>query len=88
MAEESKLQSKIRRSLAKKEWLICKIIICSVPGWPDIFAMKAGRSVWIEVKSKGKKARPLQGYVHKRIKSRGGEVFTVDSWEEYLKLKL
>ena len=88
MAAESKLQKKVITSLKRKKWLVTKIMLSSINGWPDVEAIKHGRTIRIELKAHGKTLEPLQEYVHLQIKKHGGEVYKVDSWEEYLKLKL
>jgi hypothetical protein len=62
--------------------------LCTVNGWPDVEIIKDGRTVRLEFKAPGEKLDPLQEYVHELIKKAGGEVYTIDSWECYLKLKL
>lgn len=88
MAIEAKLQNKIRKSLKRMGWLVTKHILVSMNGWPDLEAIKEKRTIRIEVKAPGKKLRPLQEYAHEQIRNHGGEVYTVDSWEDYLKLNL
>lgn len=88
MAQESKLQKKVRNSLRRKGWLVVKIILCSQNGWPDLQILKGSRWVLLEMKAKGEKLKPLQEYVHEQIREHGGEVYKIDSWEDYLALKL
>lgn len=88
MALESKLQTRINNYLKKKGWYGVKHMLTSKPGWPDQEFIKCGRTVRIEFKSPGKKANPLQKYVHKQIKRHGGEVYTVDTWANFLLLDL
>lgn len=87
MAGESKLQKKIRIDLEKNGWLVVKIKLCSLNGWPDQQAHKNGRTVFLEIKDKGKKAKPLQEYRHEQIRTQGFNVFTIDTWELYLEIK-
>ena len=88
MAQESKLQKRVRDSLTKRGWWVNKIILCSRNGSPDLYALKGGKSIWIEMKSKGKDLEPLQEYVHMQMKIHGGTVYKIDRWEDYLELKL
>lgn len=88
MALESKLQTRIKKYLKKKGWYEVKHMLTSRPGWPDMEAIKDGRTIRIEVKSKGKQADPLQKYVHRMIRKHGGEVHTVDTWEKFIELGL
>ncbi len=88
MAQESKLQKKVRTALKRKGWLVNKIMLCSQNGWPDLYILKNGRTVLIEMKAAGKKPEPLQLYIHAQIRLHGGEVYKVDRWEDYLALDL
>lgn len=88
MAEESRLQKKIRNHLQRKGYLVVKHMLTSRPGWPDLEAIRRGRTVRIEVKSKGEVPDPLQELVHEQIRHYGGIVYWVDSWEEFLTLGL
>jgi len=88
MALESKLQSKIRSHLKKRGWYAVKHIIVSKSGWPDLEAIKNGRTIRIEVKKPEKDAEKLQKYVHSQIRKHGGEVYTIDTWEKFLLLNL
>ncbi len=88
MAQESKLQKKVKNSLKRKGWLVVKIMLCSQNGWPDLQCLKSGKFILIEMKAKGEEPDPLQEYVHDLIRNHGGEVYTVDSWEDFLKLNL
>ncbi len=84
MKEESKLQTKIIKYLKSKGWLVNKISLCSVTGWPDIYAIKNRMSpIHIEAKAKGKKPTPLQEYVHAQISEHGGVVWVIDNFEEF-----
>lgn len=92
MAAESKLQKKVRLSLKRKGWWVNKIILCSINGWPDIYAIKklkkSARHVWIEMKAPDKEPDDLQKYVHEQLRNMNAEVYVISNWEEYLKLNL
>lgn len=88
MALESKLQKKVRLYLKRKGWLVVKLNLTSLAGWPDLECIKDGRTIRIEMKAPGKKPEPLQQYRHAQIKEHGGEVYTVDSMESLLELNL
>lgn len=88
MAAESRLQTKIRTDLEKDGWDVLKIILCNQPGYPDLECKKGLRQIfYMEVKDKGKKAKPLQALRHDKLKKMGFPVFVIDSWEQYLELK-
>lgn len=92
MAEESKLQSKITSDAKKNGWIVVKHKLTSLPGWPDLEMIRKEngkiRVVWMEVKARGKKPDPLQHHRHVQLKEMGGEVYWIDTWTKYLKLKL
>jgi hypothetical protein len=93
MASESKLQSRIIKHLTEKGYYVLKINVCNRPGHPDLEVMwkdkkGVGRLIFIEVKDKGKKPSILQTYRHEELRNHGFAVHVIDSWEEYLKLKL
>jgi Holliday junction resolvase len=87
VAAEAKLQSKIITDLKSEGWLVNKIMLCSNQGWPDVEAYKQKRTIFIEVKSEGKKAAPLQQYRHKQLIDQGFEVYVIDTWDMYLNIK-
>ncbi len=84
MAEESKLQSKILDYLQQEDgWMVNKLVSMSRNGWPDIVAIKNGKTIWIEVKAKGKKPEPLQENRMKWMAAQGAIVFWCDSFEMF-----
>lgn len=87
MAQESKLQTKIREDLEKSGWVVNKIILSSKKGWPDLEAFRNKVAIFIEAKAEGKKADPLQLLRHEQLNSKGFSVFVIDSWADYLSVK-
>lgn len=83
MAEESKLQGKIIAKLKADGWLVNKLITMSHSGWPDIIALKSGITMFVEVKSKGKKPSDLQAYCIKQLNDSGVIAFYADSMEMF-----
>lgn len=90
MAGESKLQAKIRTKLKSNKWLVMKVNLCSLNGWPDLYALREGRSVWLEIKDPTRKTKPkpLQDYIREKIIYHGGESYKVVNYDEFLSLKL
>lgn len=86
--KESKLQSKIIEDLQLNGWEVHKVMKSSRAGWPDIEAFKNKVTIFIETKSEGKEARPLQKYQHAKLRSQGFDVFVIDTIEDYQKLHL
>lgn len=84
---EGKLQSKIINDLEISGWEVNKVMKSNKAGWPDIEAFRWKVTIFIETKSEGKKARPLQLYIHRKLIKQGFQVFVIDSWDEYLQVK-
>jgi len=75
---ESKVQSKLIKSLEARGAFVLKVSVCNKPGYPDITAfLPDGTVEFYEVKQKGKKPRPLQEYRLKEL-SRYGKTFVYD----------
>jgi len=87
MAGESKLQTKIKNKLRLDGWFVTKISMTSRPGWPDLYLLKDGRSVWLEIKD-GKKLKELQIYIRDEIRKFGGESYSAANWDEFIALNL
>lgn len=52
-------------------------------GYPDrLLLMSGGKAAWCEVKSLGKKPRPLQIQRHEQLRRMGFEVYVADTREE------
>lgn len=84
---EAKLQAKIINDLELSGWEVNKVMKSNKAGWPDVEAFKNKVTVFIETKSLGKKAKPLQKYQHRRLEAQGFKVFVIDSWGCYLQIK-
>lgn len=82
---EGKLQDKIVRYLKKNGWLVVKINLCSLNGFPDLFLLKYGISIHVEVKAPGKQPEDLQLYAHKQITGHGGKVIVANNFEQFKK---
>lgn len=78
MTLESKIQSRIRDKLTAAGWLVNKLIQTSLNGTPDLIAHKDGRTVYIEAKRPGEKARPLQIHRIEQLKRQGIEAYVID----------
>lgn len=51
-------------------------------GAPDRLVMLPGRSVWVELKAPGEKAKPHQAREHARMRTMGERVEVIDSLEQ------
>jgi Holliday junction resolvase-like predicted endonuclease len=72
LATEQQIQSKLIKKLESEGYYVLKLSLTNKPGIPDLVALpKDCSAVFIEVKAKGKKPRPLQLYRIKEIKDHG-----------------
>ena len=80
---ESKEQAKLITKLTALGYMVVKIGLCNMAGFPDLMALRHGKAVFIEVKRKGSKARPLQEYRHKQLRAQGFEVYVCDDADNF-----
>lgn len=73
--KESVIQSQIAKILRKNGWLVNTLV--KPPGWADISAHKAGRSIFIEVKTEKGKVTRLQEHMINQFKKQGFEVYVM-----------
>jgi len=78
MTPEGKIQAKIKRILEGKGYTVVKVIQLSRNGYPDIMAMKDGRTVWVEAKAEGQKPRPTQLLRLRQLRDNGFTAFWTD----------
>lgn len=72
MGKESRIQRAICQKMDKAGWLVLKLGIVSIAGFPDLLAMKSpGDVVFIEVKRPGKAPTNLQMYWLNRLLDMG-----------------
>ena len=76
---ESKIQAKIKIKLKKAGWKVIKTIQLSENGHTDLFCFRNGQTVFIEVKDKGGKLKPLQEYRIKEMTELGFVAFWTDN---------
>ena len=72
---EARIQGRVIKNLERSGWLVNKIIQSTKNGWPDLEAVRGGKTVYIEVKDVGETPDPLQLVRHRQIKEHGGEVY-------------
>jgi len=61
---------------------VAKCGAMSVNGWPDLVAIRGGRTVWIEVKRPGGVLSAIQMHRHNEMRKQGAEVYTVQGVAE------
>jgi hypothetical protein len=90
MANEKKLEKKLREKVKSLGGLAVKFFVLSFAGFPDRIVLMPGAKVWFaEIKSTGKKPSPRQIAVHGMLRKLGFEVWVIDSNEllsDFLKM--
>lgn len=76
---ESDLQSDIIDFAHVRGWFCEKVESRSGRGIMDLYCLRRGRHVWMEVKRKDEEPRPQQAKRAREMKAQGAEVYTVDS---------
>lgn len=79
---ESKIQADIIERATLRGWWIIKIVSPSRRGVCDLYALRNGRHIWIEVKRPGETPTRQQEKVHREMRDRGAEVFVVDNLDD------
>jgi hypothetical protein len=80
---EADLQSDIIDFGVIRGWFIIKVVSPSINGIPDIYGLRRGRHVWIEVK-RGPDEEPTeqQKKRHREMKAQGAEVYVVGTLDD------
>lgn len=84
MILEKTIQSKIISILSKDGWDAVKTIRLSKSGYPDIFAFKNGKTLFVEVKSENGKLSDVQKYRIDNLKNNGFVVIVAYSVSEFI----
>ena len=58
----SKFQTKTIKELESMGFLVLNVIRLSQNGYPDLMAMKNGKTIWVECKEKSDSLNPLQKF--------------------------
>ena len=83
---EGIIQDRCIAHLRRCKWQVVKILLCSRPGWPDTYAAKKGKQIWIEFKKPGGDAAPLQHVIHEMLRAENVTVLVVDDVAEFKKM--
>ncbi len=78
-ALESELQSDIIDFAHVRGWFCVKVVSPSRRGMMDLYCLRKGRHVWMEVKRSGEEPRVQQEKVAREMRAQGAEVYAVDS---------
>lgn len=80
---EKSIEKKLSDAVKKRGGLAPKFVSPGMDGMPDrIVLMPGGRLAFVEVKAPGKKPRPLQEARHKKLRSLGFTVYTLDDKDQ------
>ena len=84
MKQSEKLVEKTLVSEIKKVGgLSIKMLVVNFAGFPDrLCLLPGGRAFFVECKTTGRGADPIQKYVHEKLKRMGQLVFMCDSTED------
>lgn len=87
--KESDIQRAIKEYLSWQGWYVVKIhqSLGSHKGIADLYAIRQGRSVWIEVKTKAGRLSVHQEKYRAEIEAHGGEYITARGIEDVQTLK-
>ena len=83
MILESKIQKQIIDYLKKDNWIVVKTIRLNDSGYPDIFAFRNGKTLFIEVKSEKGVLSELQKHRINKLQQQGFEVLVSNSFESF-----
>ena len=83
MILESKIQKQIIDYLEKDNWIVVKTIRLNDSGYPDIFAFRNGKTLFIEVKSEKGVLSELQKHRINKLRQQGFDVLVSNSFESF-----
>ena len=82
MKEEKKLEKELAKRVDGAGGWCIKLLSTYIKGLPDrMCLMPKGRIAFAEIKTKGRKPKPMQSYVHKRLKGLGFQCEVIDDLE-------
>ena len=85
---EREIEAKLVDGVKKLGGMCLKFTSANVSGVPDRMIILPTGAIWfVELKAPGKRERPLQEYLHGRLRSMGVRVYsTIDSYEKVLSI--
>lgn len=84
MAQEQKLQTRIREYLEADGWEVIKTIVLSKSGYEDLFCFRDGKTMFIECKAEKKTPGPLQAFRIEQHRKNGFVSFFANTFESFL----
>ena len=86
MQPEARLQRRIVEAFQRHGWLAYRLRPAGLAGWPDLYALVAGRPLHLEVKRPGRKPTKLQRLRLAELADHGAVVGIVTSVDEAVDL--
>ncbi len=85
--QEKYIESKLVKAVKEMEGIALKFVSPGLDGMPDrLVLLPMGRIAFVEVKSPGKKPRPLQLARHEMLRKLGFKVFVLDDTTDIEKI--
>jgi len=81
VTRESDIESYLVERVRDMQGEVRKVKWLGRHGAPDRIVMVPGRTIWVELKAPGEKAKPHQVREHERMRRMGQHVVVVDSFE-------
>lgn len=85
---EKQIQAKIKKELEKIGWLVLRPVSVSKSGYPDLWCLKSGACVFVEVKQPGARPTALQELRHRHLREMGFVVIVATSANDVEKIKV
>lgn len=79
---ESRIEKVLKDNIDKRLKGLCLKFNSGISGMPDRIVIVNNKIIFVELKVTGKKPRPLQVYMHGRLRELGQTVLVLDSVEK------
>ena len=80
---EARIENRLKQRTGQAGGMCIKMVVLSTAGLPDrLVLLPGGRVMFVELKAPGEVPKPIQVYMHGKIKALGFDVHTVDSLEK------
>ena len=80
---EQRIQSSCIKHAKAKGWICCKIIKCSINGFPDLVMYKDCKTIFVEFKSLIGKQSALQVYQQKQLEAQGFKYYLINNLKNF-----
>ena len=85
--QEKYIENKLVKAVKEMEGIALKFVSPGLDGMPDrLVLLPMGRTAFVEVKSPGKKPRPLRVARHEMLRKLGFKVFVLDDAADITKI--